>query len=331
MAYSPYQIAGSQASLLDLLQQSKFGKQKSRIASTSQRGKMTEEYEKELEEAQKKAEAKAKKNKGLFKGLNLLSSFLGPVAGGVIKGLTAGAQGQQQKKALGSLLDVDKKRFEKTFLRKPMKQYWEEAEDLQMTSGDVLRGALGAGISGYAMSKMLGGDEGLGKKMFKKGEGFVPTATQSNVGFTAKNVPGFDYAKGGAAPSQMFKSLGKDPLIAPPPVLSGSPIKAPDFVNTEFLKPNVGLGQDSLQSLTRKFSQPSSSNFAGMDNLRGVQADLISSPIGKMVEGAGRATPFKSLFESLQGFGKGGEGLEKLQGKMMLPMLLQLMAQGQYQ
>ena len=40
-----------------------------------------------------------------------------------------------------------------------MKAYKEEAEDLQMSSGDILRGAFGAGATGFMTSQLLVGDK----------------------------------------------------------------------------------------------------------------------------------------------------------------------------
>ena len=57
----------------------------------------------------------------------------------------------------------------------------------------------------------------------------------------------------------------------------------------------------------------------------GVRPDLISRPIGKMVSG-GRATPMKTLWEQLQGFGEGKGGFdEKFQQSMMMPQLIQML------
>lgn len=170
MAYSPYQIAGAQASLRDLLQESRFRGEQSKSKTAVQMGKLEEEFEADLEAAQAKARRDSKKNKGLFQGLNLLSSmFLGPLGAGLTKGITAGIQGDQQRQALKGLLsDVDADRWSKTFLKRPMKAYREEAEDLQMSRGDLLRGALGAGATGFMTSKILKGDGGSPFKNIKE-------------------------------------------------------------------------------------------------------------------------------------------------------------------
>lgn len=171
MAYSPYQIAGSQASLYDLMKKGELSEQKQKTATKLQKRSMEEEFEKELELAQAKARNDAKKNKGLFKGVNLLASiFGGPLGIGLTKGITAKMQGDQQRKALEELLSgVDSDRWKKTFLRDQAKSYKEEAEDLQMSSGDVLRGAFGAGLTGFMGSKLMGGDEGSMFKQWRTG------------------------------------------------------------------------------------------------------------------------------------------------------------------
>jgi hypothetical protein len=168
MAYSPYQIAGTKASLIDLLQEGAFDRKKSAIETRKQKGKMREEFEAELEAAQAEARKKAKSSP-FSKVLNLVGLGLGPLGAALTSGITAGYEGNKQRKAMESLLSgVDSKRWGKTFLRDPMKAYKQEAEDMQMSSGDVLRGAFGSGLTSFMTSKMLGGDAetgGLFKKM----------------------------------------------------------------------------------------------------------------------------------------------------------------------
>lgn len=177
---SPYQTARISSNLSDLLQTSRLRGQEAQRNTGQKMSEMQDEFEKEIEELQRKAQKKAGKNKGLFKGLNILSNFLLPGSGAALKGLTALAQGQQQKKGAEMLLDKNmKEKYGGTFLKSGMKNYWEQAEDSQLSSGDVLRGGIGAGMSGYASSKLFGGEEGLFNKMFKKPEGTAGTAISS--------------------------------------------------------------------------------------------------------------------------------------------------------
>ena len=188
MAYSPYQIAGTQSSLRDLLQESRFRGEQSKSKTAVQMGKLEEEFEADLEAAQAKARKDSKKNKGLFQGINLLASiFGGPLGVGLTKGITAGIQGNQQRQALKGLLSgVEGDRWSKNFLKRPMKAYKEEAEDLQMSRGDVLRGALGAGATGFMASKILGGDEGSLFEQWKTGRETYAKTFQDAQAKTAK-------------------------------------------------------------------------------------------------------------------------------------------------
>ena len=158
--FNPYGASQGQ-NFLDLIAHAQLRGKHTKDATKMQMSKMQEEYEKDLEDAKKAALKKQNKNKGLFKGLDFLASaFLGPLGTGIVKGLTsAGRVGDARSGAKKLLSDVDLKRWDKTFLKDSSKAYREQAEDTQMSTGDILRGAIGGGISGYAGSKLLGGGE----------------------------------------------------------------------------------------------------------------------------------------------------------------------------
>jgi len=305
MAYSPYQTAGSQATLYDLFEQSKLRQQKASSATRRQRSKLTEEFEAELEAAQKAAQKKANKNKGFFKGLNILGSFLGPLGAGLTKGISALGQGQQQKKGLEQLLKgVDMERWGKTFLKDPSKSYKEEAESMQMSSGDVLRGAFGAGLSGWGTSKMMGGkrNEGLGQKMFSK----PTTPAASGVG-----IQGPDFLSESSSSISPYKDL-----TSFNPTEAG--LQAPDFLKDIKQEGLGGYFDSAVNEL------PISKGI-------GIKPDLLNKMKSWSQEASiGKATPFKNLFEELQNFGKGVKGMDKMQQSMMLPILLQQLFGGEY-
>ena len=175
---SPYQISNIKSSLIDSLADVQSKGTKSKFATSKQRAKIQEEFEQKLKEAQDRAREKANKNKGLFKGLNILGSFLGPVGASIAKGLSAAGKARQQQLGARELLNLDDRdRFKRNFLSSNLNEYMEQAEDSQVSSGDVLRSGIGGGISGYSMSKMLGGDKATGglfkkmgqaRKMYKK-------------------------------------------------------------------------------------------------------------------------------------------------------------------
>ncbi len=313
MAYSPYQIAGTRGNLLDLLQQEKLVGQESKRRTGKQRLALEEEFEQDLKAAQRKAKREAEKGSGFFKALNLVGMGLGPLGAALTSGISAGLQGNRQKKAMEGLLSgVDSKRWGKTFLRDPMKSYKEEAQDMQMSSGDVLRGAIGSGLTSFAMSKALGGDKesgGLFKKMFSK------PADVLEVGA----VPGAG-GVGVRAPKDMFGV--KDLTSTGKGQLSFKPGGAEMWQGAgELGESSFGIGGAKLQAPNLLSGQ----NIQGLGKSIGVRPDLISRPIGKMVSG-GRATPMKTLWEQLQGFGEGKGGFdEKFQQSMMMPQLIQML------
>jgi len=330
MGYSPYQTAGSQSTLYDLFQQSKFGQQKASSSTQKQKQKLKEEYEAEIKAAQEAALAKQKKHGGFFKGLNILGSFLGPLGAGLTKGISALGQGNQQRKGAKLLLSgVDSDRWDKLFTRNASRAYKEDAESKQMSKGDVFGGAGIAGLTGWGMSKMMGGkkDEGLGKKMFEKPENLESIAPKDNIGIKA---PAYG-EKLGDTSSVWKDSIGVDSGFDTSIVNAGGRrIQAPDLLSQTApgAMPQVGQNIQNLGSSMRNIG--SSANPA----MGGINPDLISNPIGRLVEG--KATPFKRLIEELTDFtdlkGQKGFGaaMDKTQQALMLPMLLEQMFGGQY-
>tara|TARA_X000001382_G_scaffold129812_1_gene122754 strand:+ start:126 stop:1013 length:888 start_codon:yes stop_codon:yes gene_type:complete len=293
---SPYQTARISSNLSDLLQTSRLRGQEAQRNTGQKMSEMQDEFEKEIEELQRKAQKKAGKNKGLFKGLNILSSFLPLGSGAALKGLTGLAQGQQQKKGAEMLLDKNmKEKYGGTFLKSGMKNYWEQAEDSQLSSGDVLRGGIGAGMSGYASSKLFGGEEGLFNKMFKKPQDILETSADvGGVGIKAPDLLGDSTA------TEMWQGAGE--LGENSFGIGGARVQAPDLL--------------------------SGNNIQGLGSSMGIKRDLISNPIGKIISG-GQATPIKTLLEQLQSFGSTEGVNNEMQKNLMLPMLLQQLFGGQ--
>lgn len=308
---SPYQIAGTRASLADLLQQSNLQQQQSQRAGSKQMGEMQEKFEDELEKLQSDARKRSKKNKGLGSLLNIAALGLGPLGAGIAKGLSSSLQLQDQKTGAKMLLNKDmQKRYGNTFLRGGMKNFTEMAKDAQVSSGDVLRGAFGSGLAGFGMSKMLGGskeDGGLFKKMFKKPEDILETgADVSNIGIKAP-----DFASD---------------------LLENTTSKA-----NEMWQGAVDTGESSFGIGGAKVQAPdllSGNNIQGLGSSMELKRDLISNPIGKMISG-GQATPMKTLLELFKGFSKGEgfkggmKGMEGMQNATMLPILLQQLFGGE--
>ena len=167
---SPYQLAGARATLADLMQKSNLQKQQSQTDTTKKMGKMQDEFEKELEELQARARKRSKKNKLLGNVLNVVGLGLGPLGAGLTKGLSSAISLQDQKTGAKMLLDKGmQQKYGSNFLRRGMKDFTEQARDVQVSSGDVFRGALGSGLAGFGMSKALGGEK-LGDKYDAQGK-----------------------------------------------------------------------------------------------------------------------------------------------------------------
>lgn len=177
---SPYQLAGARATLADLMQKSNLQKQQSQTDTTKKMGKMQDEFEEELKALQAKARKRSKKNKLLGNVLNFVGLGLGPLGAGLTKGLSSAISLQDQKTGAKMLLDKGmQQKYGSNFLRRGMEDFTEQAKDAQVSSGDVLRGAFGSGLAGYAMSQALGGDKetgGIFKKMQKSKSEDLSTA-----------------------------------------------------------------------------------------------------------------------------------------------------------
>ena len=202
---SAYNLADVDKSFLDNILETRQGESSSIRSTFSQKKKLQEQFEAELEAAQAKAKKDAKKGSGLFKALNLVGMGLGPLGAGLTAGISAGLQGNQQRKAMEGLLSgVSGDRWKKTFLKNPMKAYEQEAQDTQMSSGDVLRGAFGSGLTAFMTSKMLGGDKETGGVFKKMGE--AKKASKLMPSIQEKVIK--QYGKGGVGEGMNAIKLG---------------------------------------------------------------------------------------------------------------------------
>ena len=158
---SPYQIAGVRASLADLMQKSNLQQQQSQRATSKQMGEMQEKFEDELEKLQSDARKKADRNKGILKAIKIAGSIFGtPLISALTGAAVSGKKLYDQKRGAEMLLNKDmQKRYGNTFLRRGMKDFTRMAEDAQVSSGDVLRGALGGGATGFLTNQLLSGGE----------------------------------------------------------------------------------------------------------------------------------------------------------------------------
>ena len=192
MAYTPYQLSGSQTNLLELLQESDLKKQKSKSDTSSKMFDMKKEYDDKLIDLQKKAENRKDKNKGLWDGLKKIASLTNPMVAAILGGISGVGGAIDSKKGAKMLLDKDMKaKYENTFLGGAVKDYWEQAKDSQVSDTDIFGSTLGGALEKFAQSKMLGGDEDGG--VIKKMAEAKKTRGKLDKIFAERN-PGKDYS-----------------------------------------------------------------------------------------------------------------------------------------
>ena len=190
MAATPYQVAQTQSALLDSLLGGEQKTSKARLETQTQKGRLSEEFDKELIEAEKAAEKelkKKRKKKWWEKLAPVLSLFTGPIGAGVISGLTgmygaskgeSHARKQIRAAKVASKMDP---RWKKNFLSKPMREqeetkrkaFDEMLDSINLSGMDILTTGLTQGLMGYGMGKIT---QGIGEAW--KGAG-APTAAPS--------------------------------------------------------------------------------------------------------------------------------------------------------
>tara|TARA_R100001015_G_C4634398_1_gene200842 strand:- start:5764 stop:6546 length:783 start_codon:yes stop_codon:yes gene_type:complete len=244
---SPYQLAGARATLADLMQKSNLQKQQSQTDTTKKMGKMQDEFEKELEALQARARKRSKKNKLFGNVLNLVGLGLGPLGAGLTKGLSSAISLQDQKTGAKMLLDKGmQQKYGSNFLRRGMKDFTEQAQDAQVSSGDVLRGAFGSGLAGFAMSKALGGDKETGG-IFKKMKEAKNLAADSDI---IKELPLKDFLESGKLKMPKGFDMSKLKGVSPEALLSKNPALTQLFESFKGLSSGDGIkgGIEGIQS-----------------------------------------------------------------------------------
>ena len=180
---NPYQLSSIRTNLDSLRNIQGMDRQQSLIDVLNQKQKISEDYEKDVEAIQKDARDRAGKHSGILKGIKGIATlFGGPLANAIVGGVPSGVQLKQQKSGAKMLQNKAMDRYSRNFMSQQADTFKEQADEAQLSSGDVLRGAFGSGVSSYLGSKMMGGDDGsiykkltsniekeTGKKIFQGG------------------------------------------------------------------------------------------------------------------------------------------------------------------
>ena len=292
---SPYVATRGRASLVDRLLASK-ARDTSKVETTKQKKKLSDEYREEVRGLYQKAMSKGKnKWSDVLKAGGLAATiFGGPLAAGLTNALINYYQGEQQRKASKTLLGLDEKRWGKTFLGEEASKYMDEAEKQQISAGKVLTDALVAGGMAAATSGSIGGDKGLGaritdaRKLAQVGgdastliKGAIPKGTPITKGPAAKP---------GATTSKAYK-------IKDPSFLTKTPAKLATTTTTIGPKGGTTTIQSPAAPGTARYATDIAPSKAGFQAMKGSFADMFTGAGSKDI-------------------------MKKLTPLMMLPMLL---------
>ena len=180
--FNPYGMVGTQQNLMDTLLQQDQSRQLQDVGLREQKGEMLEDFEKDVIDAQKKQEEilSRKRKKGwLEKLMPVVSLFAGPLAGGILSGLTGivglGKEKKHLKSQIGNLKGMPgfESKYGGTFLGSGARETQSEMDSLvtgmeqsykDIGFDDFLMTGLTEGIKGYGTGKLgTSVKEGLGK------------------------------------------------------------------------------------------------------------------------------------------------------------------------
>ena len=164
---NPYQLSSIRTNLDSLRNIQGMDRQQAFLDVLNQKQKIKEDYEKDVEAIQKDARDRGGKYSDVLKGIKGITNvFGGPLANAIVGGFTSGVQLKQQKSGAKMLQNKAMDRYSRNFLSQQSDAFKEQADEAQLSSGDVLRGAFTGGLTSYLGSKMMGGEKG--SSMFKK-------------------------------------------------------------------------------------------------------------------------------------------------------------------
>ena len=319
MAYGgSYGMAGVNKGFLEQMMKQNQGEKEAGAATTEQKKEMQAKFQAELEAAQAKARKKSKKLSGLGKVLDVAGMFMGPLGAGLSGGINALLQGNQAKKGAESLMHgVDSKRWGNTFMSEGMDSYKKEVDDSQMSTADMLGGALMSGVGSFAMSKAGGAEEGGSfKDIFKPGEDMVEGATNASFGEGTKGVA--DFKAGGIDDSlSMFgeKSANFDALSANKNLTDGAVSK--NWGNK--FEAGGGGGEGFLPKNSGSFDAFGKNKLGGMPSQ--IRTPGKVTPLKNLIGGA------KDSFKQMTGnFSE--EGLKGMDYQEMMKMMNMMQKMG---
>jgi len=295
MAYTPYQLAGPISELINLYDKEKLTQSETALDTSKHQVKMQENLENEIKLLKEQALKKKDKHKGLIKGGKLLATlFGGPIAAAVVGGIGEGISMDKQKGAAESLLNKSlKERYGKTFLKPQSEDYWQQALESQVSSGDVLRSGIFGGIESFAKSQLFGGESGSSPfKKFREGRKAAKLMPEVEKGFkeyiSSKEMDAYqDY---------ISESVGESPLSF-----------------DDWIKDWEGSGESLMDK--EQWAKINLKDKGFKPSMLNINKDILQSK-----------TPGLSNIWEIISQGEGLEGAEeKMQSAYMIPTFLQLL------
>ena len=246
-AYSAYQLAQPNQSLLDSMTQRSFGPS---VDPTVKKKGIMEDAQEKVEKAFKKAEKRSEKWKPVTTALDMAAGFMPPHIAAIMGAVSGGFSGYDRMRAFEGLKDDTKGIGEYSFMDDYMKNVDKQVRGLDTDIGDVIVSAGTGALKNFAMGKA--GEAMAGLKEVEKvpgteivdeagGEGLseITKALDTGKDFGLK-VPkeGFDIDKVAASAGEGASMKAPD-IASKMPEFDASKVADLSYADIEKLDPNM--------------------------------------------------------------------------------------------
>ena len=304
---NPYQLSSIRTNLDSLRNIQGMDRQQTLVDTLMQKQKISEDYEKDIEAIQKDARDRSNKHSGVIDTVNTLADiFADPFTKAIIKAGTSGISLKQQKSGAKMLQHKALDRYSKNFMSEQADEFKKQADEAQLSSGDILRGAFGAGLTSYSTDKVMGGEKDSSTfKTWKEGrqaQKLVPKVEGSYTDYLTKS-------KEQALPGAYDDFLSTFKEQADKAKVSEMPIGIEEFAKD--FKPEGLLDKAEYGKI-----------YFGDEGFKPSMLDIDENILDSKIPG------IKNLIETITKGGDMGNLSEELEGALKIPTLLQLLAEG---
>ena len=246
-AYTAYQLAQPQQSLLDSMTTRGFG---TAVDTTAKKKGIMDEAQEKIEKAFKRSEKRSEKWKPVTTILDTAAGFVDPATAAIIGAVSGGLSGYDRMRAFEGLKDDTKGIGEYSFMDDYMKNVDKQVRGLDTDIGDVIVSAGTGALKNFAMGKA--GEAMAGLKEVEKvpGTEMVDEAGGEGLSEITKTLDtgkdfGLKVPKEGFDIDKVAASAGKGPSMKAPDIASKMPefdaSKVADlsYADIEKLDPNM--------------------------------------------------------------------------------------------